>query len=161
MPHQDCQIDITVQGVPLTRTMEVTRSYPDNLCLSFVGIQVWRRDFHRRCECLLCHWCEVRGFVLKKWSESRIASLVRLRVNPQALRQWENFVTGQKWSETRGGPLIEVVRNRGYTVYIISESLFPEIISRVTQQFSSLVLTYRCILPEVQSGAVTVNIIIQ
>ena len=35
MPHQDCQIDITAQGVQLTRTMEVTRSYPDNHCLSF------------------------------------------------------------------------------------------------------------------------------
>ena len=28
----------------------------------------------------------------------------------------KNFGTGQKWSETRGGPLIKVVRNRGYTV---------------------------------------------
>ena len=48
MPHQDCHINITVRGVQLTRTIEVTRSYPDNLCqFSFVGIQAWRRDFHR------------------------------------------------------------------------------------------------------------------
>ena len=40
MPHQDCQINITVQGVQLTRTIDVTRYYPDNHCLSFVG-----RDF--------------------------------------------------------------------------------------------------------------------
>ena len=33
-----------------------------------------------------------------------------LRVYTRALRQWQNFGTGQKWSETRGGPLIEVVR---------------------------------------------------
>ena len=30
----------------------------------------------------------------------------------------ENFGTGQKWSKTRGDPLIEVVRNRDYTVDI-------------------------------------------
>ena len=29
----------------------------------------------------------------------------------------KNFGTGPKWFETRGGPLIEVVRKRGYTVY--------------------------------------------
>ena len=29
-------------------------------------------------------------------------------------------MTGQKWSETRGGPIIEVARNRGYTVLQIS-----------------------------------------
>ena len=29
-----------------------------------------------------------------------------------------NFVTGQKWFVTRGRPLIQVLRNRGYTVYV-------------------------------------------
>ena len=29
-----------------------------------------------------------------------------------------NFVTGQKWFVTRGSPPIEVLRNRGYTVYV-------------------------------------------
>ena len=51
MPHQDCQLNITVQGVQLKRTTVVTRSYQDNHCLSFVSIQAWRRNFHRRCEC--------------------------------------------------------------------------------------------------------------
>ena len=51
VPHQYCQMNITVQGVQLTGTIEVTRSYPGNLCLWFVGIQAWRRDFHSRCEC--------------------------------------------------------------------------------------------------------------
>ena len=51
MPGQDCQVNITVQGVQLIRTVEVTRSYPDNHCLSFVGIQAWRLDFYGRCEC--------------------------------------------------------------------------------------------------------------
>ena len=92
MPHKDCQIDITVQSVQLTRTIEVTRSYPDNHCLSFVGIQVWRLDFHRRCECFVSGPKRLEnlirdvpgplrrfetGFMLKKWSESRIAGVIR------------------------------------------------------------------------------------
>ena len=32
------QINIMLQGVQLTRTIEVRRSYPDNHCLLFVGI---------------------------------------------------------------------------------------------------------------------------
>ena len=32
------QIKIMLQGVQLTKTIEVRRSYPDNHCLLFVGI---------------------------------------------------------------------------------------------------------------------------
>ena len=65
----------------------------DNYCLSFVGTQAWRRDFHRRWECSVSdprgskHWPLMSqvvslarletGLVQKKWSESRIAGVVR------------------------------------------------------------------------------------
>ena len=56
------------------------------------------------------------GFVQKKWSESRIEGVVRHGFIHKHYVNGKNFGTGQKWYETLGGPLIEVVRKRGYTV---------------------------------------------
>ena len=113
LPHQECQINITVQGVQLTRTIEVTRSYPDNHCLSFVGIQAWRRNFHRRCECSVSDSRSSKncplvsqvvrlarfetGFVQKKWSESRIAGVIL-----------KHYVNGK--NSDKSGPRREAVR---------------------------------------------------
>ena len=111
MPRQDCKIYITVQGVQHTRPIELTGSYPDNHCLSFVGIQALRRDFHRSGVNALSMMSQVvrlatfeTGFVQKKWSESRIAGRGGpLRVNPyKHYVNEENFgtkvVRDARWS---------------------------------------------------------------
>ena len=99
---------------------KVTRSYPDHHCLSFVGIQVWRRDFHRRCECFVSGprgsktWPLMTqvvrlarfetGFVLKKWSESRIAGVVRSGLI------LKHYVNGKTLGLDKSGPRREVIR---------------------------------------------------
>ena len=42
MPQQDFQLSSTVQG---------TQKFDGLIQMLFVGIQVWRLDFHHRCEC--------------------------------------------------------------------------------------------------------------
>ena len=94
MPHQDCQINITLQGVELTRTIEVIRSYPDNhaSCRLWaskrggatftVGVNALSVIQEARKKLTLDvpggPLSEVRDwFCAKKWSESRIAGVVR------------------------------------------------------------------------------------
>ena len=68
MPHPDGQIIITVQDVQLTRTIDFTMSYSDNHCLSFVGIQAWRRDFHLGCDLRTCEYlCTYALAYLRKY----------------------------------------------------------------------------------------------
>ena len=138
MPHQDCQINIMeVQGIQLTRTIEVTRSNPDNYCLSFVGIQVCRRDFHHRCECSFSdsrgskNWPLMSqvvrlarfetGFVQKKWAESRIAEVVckGLILKHYAMGKTlglDKMVLDARWSAYWGGP-----EPRLYCMCIVSD----------------------------------------
>ena len=52
------------------------------------------------------------GLVPKKWSESRIAGSLSIT---SMGKKWD----WTKWSKTRGGPLIEVVQNRGYTLHMV------------------------------------------
>ena len=92
LPHQYCQINITVQGVQLTKTIEVARSYPViivfRLLVSKRGGATFTEGVNalsviQKAKKLTLDFQVVRlarfetGFVQKKWSEFRIAGAVR------------------------------------------------------------------------------------